>query len=359
MGIGGTERQLANLLQGLDKNLFAPLLITIHEYPECHEIPCEHFLFRTRKLLSMKALINIIRIASLLKRKKVQLVQAFFFDAAAVGILAARIAGVPIVILSRRDMGFWQTPPRHAVMKILNRLSDRLLVNSDSVLQRIVQAEKVPPEKVHVIHNGIDSLPYNDCLSPADVKKSMGIAGDAPVVGIVSNLNRHVKRVDLILRAADLVLKSAPETKFVIVGEGELRRELENKGKALGLDGAVRFLGSMNSAHALLRAFDVGVNCSDSEGLSNAVLEYMAAGLPAVVSAVPGNCELVEDGVEGLHFKPGDFVSLADRISLLVQNSALRRRMGEKGRERVRKQFTAGVMIHRHMDYYKELLQRI
>jgi len=211
----------------MDQNVFEPVLVTLHEYEMCFEVPCENHLIRTRKISSPRAGANMIRIASLFKRKGIRIVQAFFFDSAVVGVLAAKLAGVPRIVLSRRDMGFWQDRPRLAVMKILNRLSQRVLVNSESVRRQIMMNEGVPSEKIDIIYNGIDSAPFNGSLSPAEAKTKLGIPTNSPVIGIVSNMNREVKRVDLFLEAAVLVKRDFPEACFIIAGEGYLRGRLE------------------------------------------------------------------------------------------------------------------------------------
>jgi glycosyltransferase involved in cell wall biosynthesis len=105
-----------------------------------------------------------------------------------------------------------------------------------------------------------------------------------------------------------------------------------------------------------LKAFDIGVNSSDSEGLSNAVIEYMMAGVPAIVSDVPGNRELIEDGVEGCRFFPGDPVSLSEKLVALLRSPAVAKSMGERGREKAHKKFSSDAMIKAHMDYYERLV---
>jgi glycosyltransferase involved in cell wall biosynthesis len=291
------------------------------------------------------------------RRERIDIVHSFFFDSAVLGTMSGRLARTPVKILSRRDMGFWETPAKRRVMKLVSRMSDRLLVNSESVRRRIVEDEGVPAEKIDVIYNGIDTKPFDKGAPRAQSRAKFNIADNSPVVGIVANLNREVKRVDLFIEAADIVMRKFPTAKFLVAGEGRLRSTLEEKSRSASLNGAVQFLGPEKDIPSLLSALDVAVNCSDSEGLSNAVIEYMAAGLPAVVSNVPGNCELVTDGIEGLHFSAGDAPALADRIKFLLSNSQEAAQMGQRGREKVGRRLSSEVMIQQHMDYYSRLLQ--
>lgn len=356
LGVGGTERQLAILLNGLDRARFEPYLVTIRKHPFSSATSPKAFLFSTGKLCSPNAVSQLFKMARLFRRERIQIVQTYFFDANFMGILAARLARVPVIISSRRDMGFWHTTSSRAVMRFLNRLTDRVLVNSDSVRQYVARCEGVPLEKISVIHNGLDLSLFNGKANAAGVKSSLDLDPKYPVVGIVSNLNRQVKRVDVFIDAIPHVLKKLPATRFVIVGDGHLRAGLEERCRSLGVTEAVVFAGGVRNADRLLPAFDVGVNGSDSEGFSNAVIEYMAAAIPCVVSDVQGNRELIEDGVEGYLFRRGDSNSLAENLTRILQSPDLARQMGKRGREKALREFSADTMVREHMEYYEALL---
>jgi glycosyltransferase involved in cell wall biosynthesis len=242
------------------------------------------------------------------------------------------------------------------MLKRLHNLSGHVLVNSESVRGTVSEKEGIPREDVHVIPNGLDPGIFECDDDPAQIKAEIGIESNESVVGIVANLNREVKRVDLFVEAVPTVLQAHPKTRFVIVGKGHLRESLEQRCRDLGVADRVIFTGGRDDVHRLVYAFDVGVNSSDSEGFSNAVIEYMFAGIPVVASEVGGNAELVTGETDGLLFPCGDHRSLAHCINRLLADPDKMSLFGDKARRTALDQFTAERMVKRHMDYYDDLL---
>jgi len=175
-------------------------------------------------------------------------------------------------------------------------------------------------------------------------------------VGISANFTRQVKRVDVFIRAAALVLKEIPHVRFCIAGEGNLRDELVGLSRELGISGNVMFLGALTDVHDVLKGWDIGVLSSDSEGMSNSILEYMASGIPVVATAVGGNRELVEEGVNGFLVARGDHVSMAARICELLEDRDLRKRMGDQGRRIVSEKYDWEIVKGEYESFYLRLL---
>jgi len=222
-----------------------------------------------------------------------------------------------------------------------------VVANSNAVQERTIQVEGIKREKTRVIHNGI---------SLDDFKPTSGKKDDRhPVVGIVANLNRPVKRVDLFIKAAALVYKDLPDMTFWIIGDGYLRPDLERLSSTLGLNSTLTFLGQRDNVRVLLKQITIGVICSDSEGLSNSIMEYMASGLAVVATGVGGNPELVNDGKTGLLVKPDDSQELADSISKIVGKKGLAKRMGDAGRETLWNKFSIEKMVGEYRELYESL----
>ncbi len=356
MKTGGTEGQLATLINGLDRERFEPHLVMLRDGPADVEPDCESFLFPATRLRSLKGVKAIVNLARMLRRDEIRIVQTFFFDATCVGVVAAWLARVPVIISSRRDLGFWYTSSQVKMLKRLHKLSGHVLVNSESVRTSVSEKEGIPRKDIHVIPNGLEPTLFEYDGEPAQINAELGIEPDEPAVGIVANLNREVKRVDLFVEAVPTVLQAHPKARFVIVGKGHLRESLEERCRDLGVADKVIFTGGRNDVHRLLHAFDVGVNCSDSEGFSNAVIEYMFAGIPVVASDVGGNAELVTGETDGLLFPCGDHDSLALCINRLLADPDEMSRFRDKARLTALDQFTADGMVQRHMDYYDGIL---
>jgi glycosyltransferase involved in cell wall biosynthesis len=281
-------------------------------------------------------------------------VQAFFFDSIFFGVLAGRLGGVKTVLSSRRDMGFWYRPFLLTVLRGLNLLTTRIVANSEAVRGVVLCRERVSRGKIDIMANGID-LASLDFAPPARrlARASLGLSSGQIAIGLIANMSRAVKRVDLLVRAAGRVARShGAKLRFFVLGEGHLKEGLIELTRSLGLAETVRFLTWPITRERLLPALDIGALTSDSEGFSNAVLEYLAAGLPVVVSDVGGNRELVVDGSNGFLFPPGDADALAEKIQSLSTDDTLRLSLAASARDSVRG-YDWGARIPHMLRYYR------
>ena len=196
------------------------------------------------------------------------------------------------------------------------------LANSQVVREHFAEHDGIDPEKIQVIYNGIDvaRLPFVDHEGPT------------VDIGIVGNLNRRVKRTDLFIEAAGIVAADHPEITWHILGDGGFKEEFRALAKRVGLGDRIKFAGRVADVPSYLAQLQVGVNCSDSEGFSNALLEYMFKGCVAVATNVGGNSEALEHGETGLLVPPDDSQALAVAISQLVEDVPLRRRLAKNAR---------------------------
>lgn len=359
--VGGTERQLIDVIRRIDRSRFRPILFCLRDYGLVPvfdgSIPEKHLL-NVSSLLSLGSLRSLLYLAGFLRRESVDFVQTFFHDATFFGVMAASIARVPKTISCRRDLGFWYDKKTLSSLRMVNFLSNSFLVNSVSVMECLVSMESVSPDKVHVIYNGIDYDYFSHILPTSLPSEYPNISKSDRVVGIVANYNRMVKRLDLFVRAADRVSKRVGDVKFLIIGGGRLEAEIRELVRDLGIDEVVVFGGKKNQAASYVKAFDLGVLTSDSEGFSNTLLEYMAAGVPAVATDVGGNRELVDHGLTGLLVPPGDDEAIAQGIIELLEDEPWRRRIGEAARQVVRDRYDWSVKIKEIECYYQSLLER-
>ena len=230
-------------------------------------------------------------------------------------------------------------------MRIAYPFFEGFIANSRAVKDHFARVDHIAPTRIVVIHNGVE---VNGVQAPAD---------GPPLVGMVANCNRTVKRVQDFIQAATLVRRDRPESRFVVVGDGPLRPKFEELSRSLGLGDAMRFVGQIPEPLDLVRGFHVGVIPSESEGFCNAILEYMACGVPVVATAVGGNPEMVCDGENGFLVPVGDVRQMAEKISFLLRQDALRKRMGIVNRARVARQFSVGRMVAAHETFYDCILE--
>ena len=357
LNIGGTEKQLLKQIELLGNRGFDQSIICLHSTQFLYDLKltCATHVVNVKSLLSFNGIKKLLWLAGYFKKEKIDIVQTYFIDANIFGVLAAKLAGVNRIVSCRRDMGFWYTPNIIKLLRVVNYFTDRILTNSKAIYENVCKYEQVDPCKIDVIYNGIDLAPFFTPPDPANLKKDLKIPTCDTIVGIVANLNRQVKRVDVFIQAAALVLEAEPDVSFVIVGSGHLSESLEEMAVDLGIQDKVKFVGLKDNIHPYLAMFDLGTLTSESEGFSNAILEYMAAGLPIICPDSGGNGELVENGENGFLIEPGNADQLAGNILAIMRDSEMSRSIGEANRKKS-KEFFWTKRIKEYENYYCSLL---
>ncbi|MBN1493553.1 MAG: glycosyltransferase [Candidatus Omnitrophica bacterium] len=361
LGCGGTERQLILLVRKLIERGHEVELCCLKDQPGKNqgELDFTVNLFKIDKLMSFKTIRRIVRIVQYLKRIKPDVVHTYFIDATVVGILCAYLSGVPVRISSRRDLGFWYNTKTKFLMKLANMLSHGVLANSEAVKQSVIKNEKITTDFISVIHNGLDAaLNIKDiCINNQRIRHNLKIAEGIPVVGIVSNFNRVVKRVDLFIQAAKRVYELKRDLVFLVVGDGYQRECLQEMAREGKFGDKMQFLGLVDDVLPVMCVFDIAVNTSDTEGLSNAVLEYMACKCAVIVTNNPGNMEIIKDRENGLLAERGNADSIADAIISLLDDEKLRTDLTDKAFNYVKKEFLLDAMVSKHEIYYERFLK--
>ena len=366
MSIGGAQRHLVEVLRRLDRRRFAPLLCCLAtdrgdafdllDEVRALDVPVLDAGLRDARnaLARPHTLRQIIRIAGELRRRRVKIVHSYLFHANWFGTLAGRLAGVPVVIVSKRSMDVYPRARERWACRLSNRLAHRVTAVAEAVREHVHREEGCPLEKVVVIPNGVNFEQFRE-PSPASAAELLGQNGDGKVVGTITRLVWKRGHEELV-EAAALVARSEPAARLVFVGDGPLRPTLEEKVKERGLTDTVRFLGTVPRAARLLPHFNIFVLSSVWEGMSNGLLEAMAAGRPVVATRVGGNPEVVVDGESGLLVPPRDPQAMADAVLRLLREPELARRMGEAASRRVETEFSLPRMVHRMESLYDEML---
>jgi glycosyltransferase involved in cell wall biosynthesis len=354
---GGTEKQLRELIVNLDRERFIPMVVTLskldwHGLPAYHDPGCRHLCLEINRILSLKGLWSIIKLAKIIRRERFDIVQTYFVDANIIGVIAGFLGGCKGIIVSRRDMGYWYTPWILFVLRLLNRLAHYYVVNSDAVKNFVSAKEKVKLEKFKVIHNGFFNLPGDD--HPETALTQLGIPVSTQLVGMVGNL-RHVKRIDNFIRVAASI--KGQDVHFLVLGIGHLKDDLMAQARDAGLNSRFIISHTLDNIYNYVKHFDVGVLTSDSEGLSNTLVEYQLCGVPAVAFDVGGNREVIEDGVTGFLLKHGDLDGMREKIELLLTNKELRATMGCAAARISQQKFAGDRMIKEYSDFYLEMQQ--
>ena len=292
---------------------------------------------------------------------KPDLVHTFFPVGNIIGVCFARIAGTKNIVSSRRDYGEWMNTRYLLATRLANRCVTKIVGNSlNSVKQLTIAKEKIGADRVDVVYNGINLDLFHNIRKVTGFKKVIGIPDSHNVIGIVANF-RPMKHHHTFIRAASEVLKISRNVSFVLVGTGfgksSTKESTEELARSLGIEKNVYFVGPQREKlFAFLAIFDIGVNCSAEEGLSNAVMEYMAAGIPCIVSEAGGNPDLIVNGVHGYTYPLDDYMSLANLILGLIKDEELRKRFVKNARIKIEKEMGMGSMLARYEALYTNIV---
>jgi glycosyltransferase involved in cell wall biosynthesis len=287
----------------------------------------------------------------MLRSERVDVIHAHKFGSNIWGVVFGRLCGVPVVVTHEHGWSFEGRAKTIIDRELIARGSNAFIAVSREDRRRMIELERIKPDRAVFVANGIPALPPP---SGRDVRAELGIGPEDLVVTTVGFLRRP-KTMDVLIEAAAKIVPRFPNLKVLIVGEGNDRSVYEALIEKLGVGDTVKLLGLRSDVPDLLAESDVAVLSTNSEGSPLSVMEYMDAGLPVVGSRVGGIPDLIDDGVEGLLVEPGDPESLAQAIGRLLDAPEEARRMGERGRERRRREFDIDVMVENLQNLYVEL----
>jgi L-malate glycosyltransferase len=306
---------------------------------------------------------QVLRLAAFIAREGVRLVHANDFYANLLAVPAARLAGAK-VIASRFDLGHWYSRAHHVLEALASRTADAVYTNAQAVRDMCVGQEGIPAERVFVVHNGIDLEQFDratrEPLLAAVPGLDIGPDGKSrrPCAVIAANLYAVKGHLDFV-EALEIVRREVPDVLVLCAGEGPMRPVLEQQIRARGMRDNLVLLGHRLDVPALLARAHVGVLCSHAEGLSNAIIESMAASLPVLATAVGGNVELVTEAgsrASGHLVPPHKPPAIAERLVRLFRDEPRRAALGAAARARVESDLTLAAMIERTGQLYEQVL---
>jgi glycosyltransferase involved in cell wall biosynthesis len=362
--IGGTERQFVLAAANLDRRRFRLHVGCFHRMGDFLDdveragLPVSEYAIR--RLYDVHSLRERLRLARYIRQHGIQLVHAYGFYPNLFAVPAARLAGARAVIASIRDSGdLWTALQRRAQRAIL-RLADHVVVNAQAVAD-VLTREGYDRRKLSVIRNGIRAA-VPGTRPDGRLRTQLRIPESAPVVTVVSRLTQNdgyeFKGIHHFLDAVASLRDRFGGARFLIVGDGPSRADLEAHAARVGIADRVTFAGFRLDIPDILATSTIAVLPSLSEGLSNSLLEAMAAGLPVVATRVGGNPEAVGEGEGGLLVPPGDDRALAEAIATLLVNVTLRVRLGHAARRRVDRLFSVNRMLQETETLYRDLMER-
>ena len=355
---GGTEGQCARIAMGLARRGLPHRVAVFHRrgfFLEAVESACGPVReVAIRHVVRPATVIEVARFAAWLRRERIDLLHAWDADAAIFGQFAAQMAGVKFVT-SRRDLG--QIYPRWklALMRRADRVAVRVVTNAEAVRDHFV-AQGLAAAKVEMLPNLVD-VEERDRLAETSFSLTARLPSGRRLV-VVNRLDPE-KNTGLLIEALPRVREEISDAVLVIAGDGPEMPALRAQAEALGVREAVCFLGEVVDVPALLAQCEAGALVPNrNEGLSNTILEYMAAGLPVLATDCGGNSELVNDGETGaLVAVDASPQQVAETWRRMIGDRSAARFMGAKGRQKVSSGFSPEVALCRFEAFYRLLGQ--
>jgi len=363
--LGGPEKQILRVAKPLQREGFESALLVLYRrndaMPFLHPLVAEAgkqgtlagqmqdnspFFFQ---------LVN--HIARKLKEDQFSLLHTHEYRGDILGGMAAKLAGIKAVATVR---GYTDRTLALRLYKVLDlfalRLFDKVITVSYSLRWQVISAG-LSQERVVTIHNAIDLEPLEveASMDGLGLRKSFGIGHEEQVVAIVGRLSPEKGHVNF-FQAARKILAASPKTRFLVIGDGPLREKLESLSVSLGLGSAVSFLGFRQDVVALMKMSNVVVLSSLREGLPNVILEALALAKPVVATRVGGVPEIIRDGETGLLVPPEEPEQLAGAIIYLLRHPAEGKKLGERGKAVVAREFNVETMAYKIAEVYREVL---
>ncbi len=359
LGTGGLERIVATTVLGLDRERFDPRVWCLARGGEIAEelreqgIPVEIVGICPRHRLA-----GVIALARKLKRAGAHVVHTHDYVAGTLARPAAVFSGVPVLIHHVHSTYHEYRPRHRRIERLLSCVTCRVVCVSEAVRGFVTEGEGIRSEKTDVVPNGSPGPLQEDLqIDTAMERRQLGIGAEDRVIITVASLTPN-KGHETLLEAVAPIMEKDPKVRLLIVGDGPLREALTQQSQALGIASRVQWAGLRSDIFRILRLSDLFVLPSlYREGLSLAVIEAMAAGLPVVCTNLDGMSELVDHGESGLLVPAGDAAGLSRALLMLLNGDDLAKRVGCSGRARYERHFTSDLMIRRIEGLYDQCLE--
>lgn len=358
------ERLILTLTEKIEKSRFSISIVSLTE----PERVSKTFLNSARALGAPTNLIpwkrskpfatSILKLTKLIKKYEIDIVHTHEVRTNLVGLIAARLTGVKMVASIHgwvmNTVPFLWKLYQHFDRRVI-RCCDHIIVGSNFLRNEIIKMG-IPSQKVTTIHNAIDTTSLDLSASSMNFKKKYNLNPKDTLIGTVGRISRE-KGHKYLLEAAKIVIQQHPDVKFLIVGEGEIRAELEIYAKSLGIFDNVIFTGYYKNLSEALAVMDLFVIPSLTESLPLAVLEAMAAGKPVISTNVGGIPEIIIHGETGLLVRPQNGMELANSIITMLNNNDLLFKMAKKGKELVNTEFSIHNFIEQTENLYSNIIR--
>ncbi len=347
---GGAERQVFELLKFLSERGHELYLKALHQNfipDEVKKLNIDAEGLGITRIYDLNGILKGFKLLCFIKKKNIDTVITYHFSADIWGTFFSYLSGVKNIFSSRRDDGFWRNGLHKKAYRLINVFVVKIIVVSEGVKKMVVKEEGVPDDKIEVLYNGVDAARFGNNVRSEALKKELGFTDSDLIMVSVGNFT-PVKGHKFLVEGFVSTSNDFPNAYLLLIGDGPLRSMLSFMVKEKRLQDRIIFLGKRNDVVDLLDLSDICILPSLSEGLSNALLEYMAAAKPIIATKVGGNTEVITDGVNGILIEPGNPAAISWAIRNLLKNDELRRKIAVNAEETANTKFSLQAMLAKY-----------
>ena len=349
----GTELRLQRLIHSLRRDLVQPHLCLLKKRGEVADasclVDCPTLELGLHSFRSRKTLPSARSFRQFLKQQRIDIVELYYRDAVLFGAPVARMAGVRHVVRTAFNLGYWMTRTDHVLNYLTRPLIDHTITNCESGRRAAMANFRLPAEETTVLTNGIELQRF------LEVPSVSGQLSDSPHVGMLANL-RPVKGIADFIEAARILVDRRPNLRFSVAGDGELRESLQQRISQLELSRNMELVGQVDDIAGYLATLDVAVLSSHSEGMSNSLIEYLAAARPVVATDVGGARDVLHEGCFGLLVPAQAPKQLAEAIGTMINDYAVHASRAGEARAHVAARYSTEQMTWQFTQFYHSLM---
>ncbi len=366
LDVGGTETQLYSLLRGLDKKQFEPQVICLKEKgrtaQQIENIGVPVLAMFPSKWVRPKLLnriVLVLKLAKYLKKNQIKIIQNYLITSNILGTIAGKLAGVNVICASERgvtntDNG--DLSGRNKVFRSLLPWIDKVIGNSNLVVDYLRKSVNVPDDKLCCINNGINYRKYQEA-PPSGLRTEFGLPDEAILIGVIGRLIVQKNHL-LVFKVFKELTESYPNLFLMVVGDGCHKDKLVQMVTQFRLEAKIIFLGNRSEIPSILKDLDIVVQGSNFEGLPNVIMEAMSTAKPVVATDAGGTRELVIHNETGFLVPCKKENPLRKKLAHLINNPEDRLTMGFKGQQHIKQHFSGNQLINHTQNLYLHLLQK-
>lgn len=355
LDIGGTEQQILETVRRIDRDRFEPYVCCFRHGAKAREIESlgVPVLHEPKRLKADPGL--VLRLAAMMRRERFDIVQTYLWTANTWARLAARLAGVRWVLASERNVDIWEETYKRVVGRWLARSTDRIIANSEAVRQYLLKRGGLDADKVVTIYNGVNFERFRTPCDPRLRRSELGIGDDVVLAGCLARIE-PAKDHGTLLQAMALISNRLPKLHLALIGGGSEEDRLKHMARDLGIGERVHFVGFRTDAAEWLQSVDISILSSVKEGLSNTVLESMAAGKAVVATDVGGNAEVIVENETGFLVPSRSPAELGAALARVASSPEMMASFGKAGRRRADGLFSVDSMVTHTERLYLDLV---